>query len=229
VKGTVEERLLAKVQPEPNTGCWLWLGAVDYCGGGTMWRDGKLRPAADISFEVYHRPIPRSCVVRPRCGTQLCINPDHLQLRFAPTRGRFRDHTLEERLWRKIHPEPMSGCWLWIGSSIPRGYGYIRGKGALNTPAHRAVYELYKGKIPDDLVLDHKCRTPACVNPDHLEPVTQMENMRRGMQATKTHCVRGHLLSGENLGYRFSDNGSPRRICLACRRNERKRQEHRQS
>ena len=79
----------------------------------------------------------------------------------------------------RVFPEPMSGCWLWIGDCTMRGYGRIKVQ-RKETYAHRASYELFIGKIPAGLVVDHKCRTLCCVNPDHLEPVTQGENVRRG-------------------------------------------------
>lgn len=89
------------------------------------------------------------------------------------------------RIYDRIIPEPNSGCWLWIGGHDPKtGYGTARyPKDGINKvqPVHRIVYELEKGPIPDKMDLDHLCRNPACVNPDHLEPVTHKENMIRGV------------------------------------------------
>lgn len=87
---------------------------------------------------------------------------------------------LLDRFMEKVSPEPNSGCWLWLGSEWGKGYGSFvieRGKGC---QAHRAAYELFVGPIPEGLQLDHKCRVHICVNPDHLEPVTQRENTIRG-------------------------------------------------
>lgn len=72
------------------------------------------------------------------------------------------------------------GCWYWIGNwNSGNGYGKVwwQGKAAM---AHRVIYELLIGPIPDGLVLDHKCRHRACCNPHHLEPVTVKENTMRG-------------------------------------------------
>lgn len=75
-----------------------------------------------------------------------------------------------------------TGCWVW-NKPLKGGYGLVRWKGR-RLKAHRLVYELNKGDIPIGLDLDHLCRNPACVNPDHLEPVTKKENTRRG-ESTK--------------------------------------------
>ena len=96
---------------------------------------------------------------------------------------------LEERtMW-----EPMSGCRLWLGPWDGL-YGTIGQK-----KAHRVAYEHIKGPIPEGLVLDHLCRVTICINPNHLEPVTDLMNIRRGMgNASKTHCPQGHPYDGEN-------------------------------
>lgn len=116
------------------------------------------------------------------------------------------------------------GCLLWTGAVEKDGYGRL----ADHTPAHRYVYELHVGPIPEGLTLDHLCHTNdetcpggpcehrRCVNPEHLEPVTLRENLRRGrspsgVNARKTHCVAGHELVGENV---YLWRGQ--RLCRAC-------------
>ena len=80
----------------------------------------------------------------------------------------------------KIVPEPNSGCWFWVGGMSTRDYGVIYTSRGHNIRAHRVAYEMTKGSIPAGLVIDHLCRVHCCVNPDHLEAVTQAENVRRG-------------------------------------------------
>lgn len=123
-------------------------------------------------------------------------------------------------------PEPNSGCWIWMGAATRQGYGRLSAQG-IPTPAHRVSYELHKGKIPQGLHIDHLCRNTSCVNPDHLEAVTNKENGRRGIvaevhrarQAAKTHCKHGHPLSGDNL---YIAPSSGQRVCRACKADRKK-------
>lgn len=109
-----------------------------------------------------------------------------------------------ERFDEKWVPEPNTGCWLWTASSNRQGYGYFS-IGRKIRGAHRASWELHRGPIPDGMVLDHLCRVPSCVNPDHLRVVTPRVNTLENslgsaaQRAKQTHCKRGHPLSGDNV------------------------------
>jgi hypothetical protein len=113
-------------------------------------------------------------------------------------------------------------CWLWTGSKV-EGYGKLKVEGAYKL-AHRLVFECHGGPIAHGMQLDHLCRVRHCVNPSHLEQVTQTVNIMRGMSpiainARKTHCSHGHLLEGGNV--RIVRDGS--RECVTCRKEIRKR------
>lgn len=111
-------------------------------------------------------------------------------------------------------------CWIWTRCKR-EGYGTIQ-IDKKPVYAHRFSYELHKGPIPEGLELDHICRNPSCVNPDHLEPVTHKTNMHRGntgkFNKKKTHCPRGHEYSEINT---YFHKGS--RFCRKCNRERNKK------
>lgn len=133
--------------------------------------------------------------------------------------------------WYKI--EKKDGCWEWKGKKRPDGYGVCTKMVGGKTQyfrVHRLTYMEAKGEIPKGLVLDHLCRNPSCVNPDHLEAVTHTENKRRGMGVAalnerKIFCKRGHKLDGDNLLRLPRSGGRFHRNCRTCVRkavNERR-------
>lgn len=106
-------------------------------------------------------------------------------------------------------------CWIWAKHLNGDGYGVIRVGGRIQM-AHRVSYEVHVGPIPDGLVIDHLCRNRACMRPDHLEPVSHAENVRRGASMErKTHCSSGHEFTEENTYWV--------RHCVTCQRESRKR------
>lgn len=127
--------------------------------------------------------------------------------------------SIPERFWEKVNRDTPSGCWEWLSVKAYFGYGKFHfDRKRKFVGAHRVAYELSKGPIPDGLVLDHLCRNPGCVNPDHLQVVSQRENCLRGISPTadnakKTHCKRGHEFTPENT---FAVQGRWRG-CRQCR------------
>jgi hypothetical protein len=119
-----------------------------------------------------------------------------------------------EKVMSRVEMTPE--CWLWTGARNHYGYGIIN----IQKKIHRVAYEHFLGPIPEALVIDHLCRVRHCVNPEHLEAVTFRENVLRGdsgpaRNARKTHCDKGHPLTGDNLTI-IEVGGRRSRRCRAC-------------
>lgn len=116
-----------------------------------------------------------------------------------------------------------NNCWIWIGSTRSiNGYGQFLFNGKL-VQSHRISFEIFKGDIPNGLVIDHLCRNKICVNPEHLEAVSNKENILRGIgvcanNKRKTQCKNGHEFTEQNI-YRYPNGRKDCRICLK-RRND---------
>ena len=130
-----------------------------------------------------------------------------------------------ERFDDRWMPEPMSGCWLWIRGTDKNGYGGFVSQVTSSRQAHRVAYERWVGPVPPGLDLDHLCRTPSCVNPEHLEAVTHRVNCLRGRSpaaraARTTHCPQGHPYDEANTG-RYPNGHRRCRTCHRTRERER--------
>jgi HNH endonuclease len=161
------------------------------------------------------------------CSIEGCTAPSVTRGWCPAHRARWRRHgdprlgkpahikgTVEYRLKARSSLQP-NGCILWNGAKTAAGYGTLNVQNTRQL-VHRLAYELYVGPIPEGLTLDHLCRTRACINPEHLEAVTNRENILRGTspsakQARRTHCPSGHPYAGENL-IRWRNH----RHCRAC-------------
>jgi len=139
-----------------------------------------------------------------------------------------------ERLLSKVAAGP-NGCWIFTGSVTAGGYGSIGIRKPVTMLAHRAAYQLLVGEIPTGMQLDHECHTRdlacpggkclhrRCVNPDHLAPVTAVENNFRSrhtltsINAAKTHCNSGHEFTERNT-LLSTKAGRTSRACRECHR-----------
>lgn len=133
----------------------------------------------------------------------------------------------ETRFWAKVdkngpvpaHRPDLGPCWLWTGGRNNTGYGTFRYDDR-TVVAHALAYVWRYGPIPDGLEPDHLCRVRHCVRPDHLEPVTHGDNVRRGtagaINRAKTHCKWGHPFDAANT---YIAPGGVKRACLQCRQH----------
>lgn len=115
-----------------------------------------------------------------------------------------------------------NGCWFYSGYKQKKGYGMMSAWGQLQG-AHRISFKIFKGKIPIRKFLDHLCRNPSCVNPEHLEVVTNKENVLRGIGVSainkrKTKCINGHDFTKKNTLI----TKSGKRQCRKCRHDYQK-------
>jgi hypothetical protein len=168
------------------------------------------------------RPPRRACKACDRAAEHARNRERRAERRAHPTRLTMSEADLAR--FEALHaPEPNTGCWLWVGCVDRRGYAKFA-HGGLSLRGHRVAYEHFVAQVPSGLELDHLCRTPACVNPAHLEPVTHRENILRSDAppaacARKTHCPKGHAYDAANA--RLGRDGH--RACRACRRTEERR------
>ena len=126
-----------------------------------------------------------------------------------------------ERIEKFIFPVPFSGCWLWTGTISKKGYAraYINGK---DVRVHRWIYEQIHGPL-GNLTADHLCRVRSCVNPAHIEGVTNAVNILRGVSPTAINAKAETCKNGHRFDLTITrPDGSTHRRCSICERNRKR-------
>jgi hypothetical protein len=113
--------------------------------------------------------------------------------------------------------EQDDGCRVWTRARLASGYGVVHYQRQALL-AHRLSYWVFHGPIEGELVVDHMCSNRSCVEPSHLRLLTREQNSAEAWPAKKTHCKRGHPLSGDNVSISVGRDGQRRRTCKACHR-----------
>lgn len=128
---------------------------------------------------------------------------------------------VDSRFWSYVARS--ATCWTWTGATSDQGYGVFAVRHHVQVKAHRFAFEITRGPIPAGLVLDHLCRNRSCVNPSHLEPVDNVENVMRGyspqaVNARTQKCAQGHEFETKIR----ASSGKPRRYCRECHNAQRR-------
>lgn len=198
-RSSFDIRFWSKVKKTES--CWIWIGAKQGDGYGSVRLRGKSELAHRVSWILHNGKIDDYLSIKQTCQNRLCINPKHLTLLDLGNDFRL---SREQRFLRRVLKT--ESCWLWIGQIDNRGYGALGEKGK-NLKAHRVSWEIYRGEIPRGLVICHDCPSgdnPRCVNPDHLFIGTQADNTkdmdRKGRRGTTKGYKYNVDWSGEKNG-----------------------------
>lgn len=136
-------------------------------------------------------------------------------------RKHLREITLTPKIINKFlnKTKITPSCWIWTGYIDKDGYGMLTDRSRYLV--HRISYQLYNGKIIDNMVIDHLCKNRKCVNPNHLDMITKQENNLRSSSPSsinirKKKCKHGHILTNENTYIQKFTYRKPRRLCRKC-------------
>lgn len=209
------ERFLAFVEKTSEDSCWYRLTRGRENGYTTITFDHRRVSAHRFSYAAFRGDVGGNQEIDHLCRDRACVNPSHLELVTRKENLRRRDTIYDSSAWvgdpiKRLMSrvkKSKDSCWVWNGALV-RGYGVINIDGKTEY-VHRVVFAASGKKFNKRLTLDHKCRNPRCVNPDHLEPVTRSENIRRMNSAQpRNRCRKGHLYSE----YGKTKSG----LCIKC-------------
>lgn len=137
----LSKRFFDKVMPEPNTGCWLWIGAINESSYGSMRVNKKTLLAHRISFELHSRPIPKGKLVLHRCDNSLCVNPAHLYI------GTDSDNTKDKLLRGRMNSKLSFALSKEIISNYSEGLLSQKDIGVKYGVSQTLISQIIRGKI----------------------------------------------------------------------------------
>lgn len=212
------ERFLGFVEKESTESCWYRLTRGRESGYTTITFNGHRVSAHRFSYAAFKGDVGIDQEIDHLCRDRACVNPDHLELVSRKENLHRRDTIYDADAWagdplKRLMSrvtKSKDSCWVWNGALV-RGYGVISINGKTEY-VHRVVFAATGRTLNQNSTLDHLCRNPRCVNPEHLEPVSRTENARRmNVSQPRDRCRKGHLYS--EYGRTKSGN------CVKCYEN----------
>lgn len=146
---TLQERFEAKYIPEPNSGCWLWIGSYDSKGYGQLRMPDRLKVATHIALELSGRPVPRGLCACHRCDTPACVNPDHLFI------GTHKDNSQDSVRKGRASKPPLAKKGQGLKDACYRGHSLSGDNLYTGRGGYRACVEcrrIFKREMRADLV-----------------------------------------------------------------------------
>jgi len=232
------ENFYSKININKSTKCWEWIASLSSGGYGQFSFLGKTYKSHRMSYMLFKGYISDDKEIDHLCHNRKCCNPEHLDLvsgnenlkrrnsyRIGMNYNRAKSNlSTIDRLYYRMDIDSKTQCWNFNGTPDKDGYGCLTYSGK-TYKIHRFSYLLFKGEIPPNYVIDHLCGNRNCYNPDHLEAVTQSENINRGHtgkknnhQSLKSSCPNGHKYTPENTYI----NPKSSRECRICKTAHRK-------
>lgn len=191
---TIENRLFDHVEKGFH---WVWTGFVDRKANGRSYphfaAPGFRKSAAVAAWLLAGHALSEKERLRRTCAHPLCVKPEHHRAEVIAKHRIRSKPTFEDKFWARVRKRSDDGCWDWKGALNGFGYGTVTRNGK-SQRAHRVAYELLIGKIPEGVMLTHKCNNPGCVNPreGHVVLGSARSNVRDAIERG-SHVSTGRL------------------------------------